>query len=141
MMFASRSRSRSVRILSLALLSAFAYHGPCYAATPIDLDGLAEKLAPEIDKAGIKSIAVVDFVSADEKPTDLGWYLANKLSDGIVLKSPATVVVDRTRLQQLGVASGSSLSADNLKRIGAASGADATSPEKSKSLPKNIGSL
>jgi TonB family protein len=133
-MFASLLRS--VRILSLALLSAFAFYGLSYAAPPIDLDSLAEKLTPEIDKAGIKSIAVIDFVSADEKPTDLGWYLANKLSDGIILKSPATVVVDRTRLQQLGFASGSSLSADNLRRIGAASGADAIVSGKIEITPE-----
>ena len=114
-----------LRMLLLLLLSSIAFYGSSYAAAPIDLDSLAEKLSPEIDRAGIKSVAVVDFVSVDEKQIDLGWYLANKLSDGIVLKSPATLVVDRARLQQLGVASGVSISGDDLKRIGAASSADA----------------
>jgi TonB family protein len=115
------SLRRSLRVLSLVFLSSFLFFGSSYAATPVDLDSLAEKLAPEIDKSGVKSIAVVDFVSTDGTPTDLGWYLANKLSDGIVLKSPAVLLVDRTRLQQLGLASGLSLSADDLKRIGTAS--------------------
>ena len=75
-------------------------------------------LAPEIDKACVKSIAVVDFVDAADKPTDLGWYLANKLSDSLVIKGPAIVVVDRTRLQQLRLASVDPRSADTLKQIG-----------------------
>jgi TonB family protein len=67
----------------------------------------------------------VDFVSADGTTTDLGWYLANKLADGIAIKSPATLVIDRTKLQQLGFASAPSVSAEDLKRIGTASNADA----------------
>ncbi|MBV8514995.1 MAG: energy transducer TonB, partial [Acidobacteria bacterium] len=94
------------------------------------------RLAPEIDKAGSKSIAVADFLTIDGKATDLGWYLANKLSDGIVLKSPATLVVDRTRLQQLGLASGSNLTADALKQIGTASGADALVSGKIEIIPE-----
>jgi TonB family protein len=114
-----------VRILPLVFLSSFGIYALSYAATPVDLDSLAEKLAPEIDKSSVKSIAVVDFVSTDGTPTDLGWYLANKLSDGIVLKRPVTLVVDRTRLQQLGLASAPSVSADDLKRIASACSAEA----------------
>jgi TonB family protein len=117
----------SARILSLVLLAAFVVNGSTHAATtiPVDLDSLAEKLAPEIEKSAVKSIAVIDFVSTDGTPTDLGWYLANKLSDGIALKSPATLLIDRTKLQQLGLASGPSISAEDLKRIGTTSKADA----------------
>ena len=114
----------SFRLVFLLFLSCLAFQGFSYAATPFDLDDLAARLAPEIDKAGVKSVAVVDFVAADEKPTDLGWYLANKLSDSIVIKIPAIVVVDRTKLQQSSLASVDARSADTLKRIGTASGAD-----------------
>jgi len=116
---------RSAPVFSLVILVAFVFCGLSHAATPVDLDSLAEKLAPEIDKSGIKSVAVVDFVSADGTTTDLGWYLANKLADGIAIKSPATLVIDRTKLQQLGFASAPSVSAEDLKRIGTASNADA----------------
>jgi TonB family protein len=116
---------RSVRILSFVFLSSFVLYESSYAATPVDLDSLAEKLAPEIDKSAVKSVAVVDFVSADGTPIDLGWYLANKLSDSIALKSPAVLLVDRTRLQQLGIAAGPAVSPEDLKRIGTVSNADA----------------
>lgn len=131
--------SRSIRFSKrffLIFLFCFAPQSVVRATTPVDLDNLAEQLVPEIGKAGIKSIAVVDFVTSDEKPTDLGWYLANKLSDGIVIKSPVTLVVDRTRLQQLGLASGSPLAADVLKQIGTASGVDALVSGKIEITPE-----
>jgi TonB family protein len=106
------------RFLFLVFLACFVFRGLAHAATPIDLDDLAVRLAPEIDKACVKSIAVVDFVDAADKPSDLGWYLANKLSDSLVIKGPAIVVVDRTRLQQLRLASVDPRSADILKQIG-----------------------
>ena len=56
----------------LVCLFCFAPQVFVHAATPIDLDNLAEKLAPEINKSGVKSIAVLDFVSTDGTPTDLG---------------------------------------------------------------------
>jgi TonB family protein len=130
------SLRRSVRILSLVFLSGFVVCGSSYAATPVDLDSLAEKLAPEIDKSNVKSIAVLDFVSADGTPIDLGWYLANKLSDGIALKSPAILLVDRTRLQQLGLASAPAVSPEDLKRFGTTSNADAIISGKIEITPE-----
>jgi TonB family protein len=124
----SASLRCSVRTLSLVLLATFACKGSTYAAaaTPVDLDSLAEKLAPEIDKARIKSIAIVDFIVADERPNELSWYLADKLSDSIILKSPAILVVDRTKLQQIGIVSSpvAPTDTDALKRIGTKVAAD-----------------
>jgi TonB family protein len=114
----------STRPLILILLLCFTLPGISRAATPVDLDDLAARLAPEIDKNGVKSIAVVDFVTTDEKATDLGWYLANKLADGIVIKSPSTLVIDRKRMQQLGQELGSPTS-DALRQNATKSGADA----------------
>jgi len=113
------------RFLFLVFLSCFVFRGLLHAATPIDLDDLAARFAAEIDKAGVESVAVVDFNADGERPSDLGWYLANKLSDSLVIKGAARKVVDRARLQELGLASDSSPSAGTLKQIGAASGADA----------------
>jgi TonB family protein len=113
-----------LRFTFLVFLSCSVLHGFAYATTPVDLDNLASQLAPEIEKAGIKSIAVVDFAAADEKPTDLGWYLANKLSDSLIIKGVAPTVVDRARLQQVGLAINASFSSDTLKQIGATTGAD-----------------
>lgn len=122
---------RSARFLLPTFLLCFALPGFARAAAlPIDLDDLAARLAPEIDKAGVHSIAVVDFVAADEKPTELGWYLANKLSDSIVLKSPATLVVDRLQLQQLGIVSLPVLVPDALERIGSSTHADTVASGK-----------
>lgn len=127
---------RSAPAFSLVFLFAFVFCVSSYAATPVDLDSLAEKLAPEIDKSGVKCIAVVDFVSADATATDLGWYLANKLSDSIAIKTPAVLIVDRTRLQQLGLASGTSSSPDDLKKIGVATNADAIASGKIEITPE-----
>jgi TonB family protein len=127
---------RSAPVFSLVFLLGFVFCELNYGATPVDLDNLAEKLAPEIDKSSVKSIAVVDFVSTDGTPTDLGWYLANKLSDSIALKSPATLIIDRTRLQQLGLASGPSATADDLKKIGVGSNADAIASGKIEITPE-----
>ncbi|HEY2822412.1 MAG TPA: energy transducer TonB [Candidatus Acidoferrum sp.] len=126
----------SLRFVVLVFLSCGVFSGFACAATPIDLDDLAAQLAPEIEKAGIKSVAIVDFVAADEKPTDLGWYLANKLSDSIILKSPSTVVVDRIRLQQLLLASIDPGSADSLKRIGTTANADTVISGKIEITPE-----
>jgi TonB family protein len=120
----STSLRCSVRTLSFVFLAAFASNASTSSApataTPVDLDALADKLAPEIDKAGVKSVAVVDFAVADERPSELGWYLANKLSDSIILKSPATLVVDRMKLQRIDRVSSPVLptDTDELKRIG-----------------------
>jgi TonB family protein len=124
----------SVRILSLVFLATFVFNGSTQAVTapPVDLDSLAEKLAPVIDKAGVKSIAVVDFVVADDRPSELGWYLADKLCDSIVLKSPATLVVDRAKLQQIGIVSSpvAPTDTDALKRIASSVAADTVAAGK-----------
>jgi TonB family protein len=127
---------RSAPVFSSFFLLSFVFCELSYGTTPVDLDNLAETLAPEIDKSSVKSIAVVDFISTDGTPTDLGWYLANKLSDSIALKSPATLIIDRTRLQQLGLASGPSATADDLKRIGVGSNADAIASGKIEITPE-----
>jgi TonB family protein len=115
----------SLRYLSTILfLLGFVFVGSVCAATPIDLDDLAARLAPEMDKAGVKSVAVTDFVVMNEKLTDLGWYLSDKLADSIVLKSPSVLVFDRARLQQLGLASIDLSAADALQRIATATGTD-----------------
>jgi TonB family protein len=125
-----------LRLVFAFVIFCVAFQGFSRAATPVDLDDLAARLAPEIDKAGVKSIAVIDFVAADQKPTDLGWYLANKLSDSITLKSPATVVVDRIRFQQLLLASIDPGSADSLKRIGTTATADTVISGKIEITPE-----
>lgn len=119
------SLRRLTQILLLAFFFSLSSNAKPRPVMPIDLDNLAEKLAPEIDKAGIKFLAVVNFAVADEPRGDLGWYLSDKLSDSIVLKSPATSVVDRMRLEQLGLASVDMLLPDTLKRLATTAGADA----------------
>ena len=47
----NRSSFRAA-FLAFVFLSSFVFSVSSYAATPVDLDSLAEKLAPEIDKAG-----------------------------------------------------------------------------------------
>jgi TonB family protein len=127
---------RFLRYIFAFFIFCVAFQDSSHAAAPVDLDDLAARLAPEIDKAGVKSVAVIDFVAADQNPTDLGWYLANKLSDSLIIKGAAPTVVDRARLQQVGLATNASLSADTLKQIGTTTGADAILSGKIEITPE-----
>jgi TonB family protein len=127
---------RFLRYIFAFFIFCVAFQDFSHAATPVDLDDLAARLAPEIEKAGVKSVAVIDFVAADQNPTDLGWYLANKLSDSLITKGAAPTVVDRARLQQVGLATNASLSPNTLKQIGTTTGADAILSGKIEITPE-----
>jgi TonB family protein len=115
----------SLRILLLLLFAACFASRSTASSAVVDLDDLAARLSSEISAAGIKSVAVIDFVGADGKNLELGWYLADKLSDGLIIKSPGMEVKDRSKLQQSNLTSAPSTSPDVLKQVAAASGADA----------------
>jgi len=118
----------SFRILLLLLVAAFVasmVSRSNAAAAVVDLDDLAARISSEISSAGVKSVAVADFVGTDGKSLELGWYLADKLSDGLIIKSPGLDVKDRSKIQHPEVPLAPSISPDTLKQIVATSGAEA----------------
>jgi hypothetical protein len=101
-------------ILLASVLSASA------AEHPASLDGLADQLGEEISKANLRSVAVADLLTADGKGSDLGWYLANRLSDTWLERNPGFRVLDRAELKDVRVSADDLRSAEALKRIGLA---------------------
>jgi TonB family protein len=127
------SLRNSLQILLLLLFFAFISSRSNAATTIVDLDDLAARISAQISSAGIKSVAVANFVGADGKNLELGWYLADKLSDGLIieevqsraLNNPALDAKDRSKVQQSDVLLTPSTSPDTLKQVVAASGAEA----------------
>jgi TonB family protein len=94
------------------------------AEHPANLDGLADQLGKEISKANLRSVAVADLLTADGKRSDLGWYLANRLSDSWLERNHEFRVLDRAELKDARVSADDLHSAEALKRIGLTWGVD-----------------
>jgi hypothetical protein len=52
------------------------------ASHNVSLDELAHQLTADIAKSDVRSVAVADFLGDNGQKSDLGMYLAEKLSDG-----------------------------------------------------------
>jgi TonB family protein len=88
------------------------------SAQHLSLDDLAERLASQITKADVKSVAVVDFLGTNGQKSDLGWYLASKLSDDLLGKAKNFRILDRAELTDTRINAEDAASAESLKRIG-----------------------
>jgi len=95
-------------MLRLAVLMPFvvlAVLPPRLAAAPAGLDegiqDLTRQIVPQVQKLGKKRIAVVDFAQLDGQVSDLGRYLAEALSAGLVLADGSLRVVDRQHLARI----------------------------------------
>jgi hypothetical protein len=88
-------------------------------AARVNLGDLAEQVAAEITKAHLRSTAVADFLAADGQKSDLGGYLADKLSDSLLAKQDkAFRFLDRSELPDAKVSADELASGQSLKRIG-----------------------
>jgi hypothetical protein len=73
----------------------------CLALSPVlnahksDLSTLNQQLANDIVKANVRSVIVVDFQDPLGKPSTLGWYLADELSENWLAKTQKFRVLDR----------------------------------------------
>lgn len=93
-------------------------------AQHLSFDELAERLASEITKADAKSVAVVDFLSASGQKSDLGWYLASKLSDDLLAKAKNFRILDRAELTDTKISAEDVASPESLRRIGSTWGVE-----------------
>lgn len=90
----------------------------CGIAGQEGLNELRGQLQKQIVEANVRSFAVADFLTPDGKPSDLGWYLAAKLSDGWLEPGQGFRVLDRDEIHDTRVPPGDARSAEVLQRIG-----------------------
>jgi TonB family protein len=100
----------------LAMVLGLIFSGPA-AASRANLDDLANQLGKGIAKEKLRSVTVADFSAMDGSSLDLGWYLANRLSDSWLRNPPRFRVVDRTELNTR-TSAGDLRAAEGLKRLG-----------------------
>jgi TonB family protein len=89
------------------------------------MDDVSAQLAKEIAKAHLRSAVVADFLSADGKSSDLGWYLAAKFSQSWEQRQQEFRLLDRSELTDTKVTADDVRSGDVIKRLGQMWGVDA----------------
>jgi TonB family protein len=109
-------------LVSLAVGFVFSASG---IAGQVSLDDISSQLGKEIAQANLRSVAVADFLTPDGKPSDLGWYLAAKLSDSWLQRHQEFLILDRAELPDTKVSANDLRSSEALKRIGEAWGVTA----------------
>ena len=125
-------RQQALRLAVLVPFVLFGVLPPAFAAAPAGLDDgiqdLTRQIVPQVQKLGKKRVAVVDFASLDGQVFELGRYLAEELSAGLVLADSSLQVVDRQHLAR--IIGEQKLSAvgvtepGNVQKIGQLAGAD-----------------
>jgi len=92
-------------------------------------DKLVTDLAAEIERAGKNKVATTDFVDLQGKASDLGRFLSEEMSIGLVMAKKPFVVVDRANLNRLMAEHKLTMSGlvdpENTKKLGQFSGAEA----------------
>jgi TonB family protein len=109
----------SLLSIALGLISS----GPTAASLP-NLDDLADQLGKGIAKEKLRSVTIADFSAMDGKSSDLGWYLANRLSDSLLRQDQKFRVLDRAELNDAKVSADDLRSAEMLQRLGSVWGVD-----------------
>jgi hypothetical protein len=102
-------------LVSLAVGFVFSASG---IAGQVSLDDISGQLGKQIAQANLRSVAVADFLTPDGKPSDLGWYLAAKLSDSWLQHPQEFLVLDRAELPDTKVSANDLHSSEALKQIG-----------------------
>jgi TonB family protein len=98
--------------------------GPIRAARKPDFGPLNEQLANDIVKAKLRSVIIVDFQDRQGKPSILGWYVADELSENWLAEKQKFRVLDRSELKDTRVER-EDLGPEMLKRLGSVWGVDA----------------
>jgi len=88
----------------------------------VNLEALATTLNAGLRTAGVKSVAVADFVSADGRGNGFTWYLSGKVSDALrkdIAETPGLRFVSRGALTDSKLTTEEMSSPTDLARIGA----------------------
>jgi TolB-like protein len=85
----------------LALVPPLTAAAPAPAGLDDGIHDLTSQIVPQVQKLGKKRVAVVDFAQLDGQVSDLGRYLAEELSAGLVLADASLHVVDRQHLARI----------------------------------------
>jgi TonB family protein len=104
------------------------------AANRVNLDDLGNQLGQGIKKENLKSVTIADFLATDGSLSDLGWYLANRLSDSWLQHSPKFRVVDRSELATK-ILADDLRNAASLRRLGSIWGVEAIVTGSVDALP------
>jgi hypothetical protein len=94
------------------------------SARKSELGPLNQQLANDIIRANLRSVIVVDFHDSLGKPSTLGWYIADDLSENWLAKKQKFRVLDRSELKDTRVEP-EDLTSDMVKRLGSVWGVDA----------------
>lgn len=102
--------------------------GPSLAATDGPFAETARELTRKLEKAGVKSVAVVDFFDLKGRETELGRFLADELSAAMVATDSPVKVIDRLRLatilKERKLSATGLLDEDNARKVGRIAGVD-----------------
>jgi TonB family protein len=94
------------------------------AGARTNLDDLADQLGKGIATASLRSVTVADFSAKDGRSLDLGWYLANRLSDSWLLHDQKFRVLERAELKDAKVSADDIRSVEMLQRLGSVWGVE-----------------
>src|SRR5439155_21462091 len=112
-----------VTMLSVGLLAAED------AGLDQQLATFADTLASEVKQSGRKKVSVLDFTDLRGKDSDLGLYLADKITVALVKKRKDFSVMDRANLkrilEELKLTQAGLVDPENVKKLGQFSGVDA----------------
>lgn len=97
---------------------------PVQAARKPNLAALNEQLANDLLKAKLRSVIIVDFQDTSGKPSTMGWYVADELSENWLAEKQKFRVLDRSELKDTRVER-EDLAPEMLKRLGSVWGVDA----------------
>ena len=94
-----------------------------------ELSALAEKLAAQVKESGRKKVTVLDFTDLQGNSSELGRFLAEELSVGLVERRSGFSVMDRANLKTIlaehKLTVDGLVEPENAKKLGQFSGVDA----------------
>ena len=109
----------SLRILLGAAVCVLAIAPVQAASYNVSLDQLAHQLTADIAKSDLRSVAVADFLGDNGQKSDLGMYLAEKLSDGFeAIPDHSFRFLDRAAMQASKVTAQDLALPDSFRHVG-----------------------
>jgi TolB-like protein len=94
-----------------------------------EISNLTAQIVPAVDEANVKTVATLDFVDLQGNTSQLGRFVAEELSTGLVLARKRFTVVDRANLKKIleenRLTMTGLIEPENTKKLGQIAGVDA----------------